>query len=75
MENLTERIKIDPAICTGKPCIAGTRIPVHIILDLLAADESTAGILRAYPGLSPDDIKACLQYAADLAEEEAGIMP
>jgi uncharacterized protein (DUF433 family) len=61
---LMERIQIDPAVCSGKPVIAGTRIPVHLILDLLAADETIEGILLAYPGLKADDIKACIKYAA-----------
>lgn len=75
MGNSTERITADPAVLSGKPCIKGTRIPVHIILDLLAADENIEGIIRAYPNLSREDIKACIRYAADLAEEEAGVMP
>jgi uncharacterized protein (DUF433 family) len=75
MEDSRERITADPAVLSGKPCIKGTRIPVHIILDLLAADETVEGILRAYPNLAKDDIKACIRYAADLAEEEAGVMP
>ena len=75
MDDLMERIASDPAVCSGKPCIAGTRIPVHIILDLLAADESVEGILRAYPNIHRDDIRACIRYAAMLAEEEAGVQP
>jgi uncharacterized protein (DUF433 family) len=74
VEDLTGRIAIDPAVCSGKPCIRGTRIPIHIILDLLAADETVDNILRAYPNIERDDVRACIQYAAELAEEEAGIM-
>ena len=68
-----ERITSDPKICSGKPCIRGTRIPAHIILDLLAAGESFEGIKKAYPNITDEDIKACLNYAAILADEEAGV--
>jgi uncharacterized protein (DUF433 family) len=47
---------------------------VHIILDLLAAGESYEGIRRAYPHITDDDIRACISYAASLAEEEAGVL-
>ena len=73
MEDFRDRIKADSEVCSGKPCISGKRIPVHIILDLLAADETFEGILRAYPNIERDDIRACIRYAADLAEEEAGV--
>jgi len=68
-----ERITSDSKVCSGKPCIKGTRIPVHIILDLLAAGESYEGIKQAYPSLTDADIRACLSYAAVLADDEAGI--
>jgi uncharacterized protein (DUF433 family) len=69
----TKRIVSDPRICNGKPCIQGTRIPVHIILDLLAAGETHENIFLAYPHIKGKDITACLQYAAFLADEEAGV--
>jgi len=68
-----ERITSDSKVCSGKPCIKGTRIPVHIILDLLATGESYEGIKQAYPNLTDADIRACLSYAAVLADDEAGI--
>ncbi|GAB5047318.1 DUF433 domain-containing protein [Thermodesulfovibrio sp. TK110] len=68
-----ERISVDPQICSGKPCIKGTRIPVHIILELLASGESFENIKKAYPNITDEDIKACLNYAAVLADEEAGV--
>lgn len=68
------RIVSDPNICSGKPCIKGTRIPVHIILDLLAAGEDFNGINKAYPNIEKKDIQSCLRYAALMAEEEAGIV-
>ncbi|MFV1951848.1 MAG: DUF433 domain-containing protein [Nitrospinota bacterium] len=73
MNKLIERIVYDPNICNGKPCIKGTRIPVHIILDLLAAGENFEGIKKAYPNITDEDIRACLTYASVLADEEAGI--
>ena len=68
--NWKDRISIAPAICHGKPCIKGTRIMVSIILDYLKAGESTAAILKQYPTLKEDDIRAALSYAAWLAHEE-----
>lgn len=73
MKLKTNRIISDPGICSGKPCIKGTRIPVHIILGLLAAGETQDNILRAYPHITVEDITACLEYAAFLADEEAGV--
>lgn len=73
MNKLIERIVSDPKICSGKPCIKGTRIPVHIILDLLAAGENFEGIKKAYPNITDEDIRACLIYASILANEEAGV--
>ncbi len=63
MVNWRERIKSDPAIMVGKPCIAGTRIPVEVILRKLAADLTIEQILAEYPRLSRDDILAALAYA------------
>lgn len=74
MNKLSDRILCDPQICSGKPCIKGTRIPVHIILGLLAAGENPDGIKEAYPNVTDEDIRACLNYAAILADEEAGII-
>jgi uncharacterized protein (DUF433 family) len=64
------RITIDPAICTGKPCIRGLRFPVARLLGLLAAGESREHILEAYPYLESGDIDEVLRYAAFLAEDE-----
>ncbi len=64
------RITIDPAICTGKPCIRGLRFPVARLLGLLAAGESRQQILASYPYLESEDIDEALRYAAGLAEDE-----
>ena len=74
MNKLIKRIVCDPKICSGKPCIKGTRIPVHIILDLFASGESFDGIKKAYPNIKDEDIRACLYYASILADEEAGVI-
>ncbi len=65
-----ERITIDPAVCTGKPCIRGLRFPVSRLLGLLAAGETKETILRAYPYLESADIDEALVYATCLAEDE-----
>lgn len=65
-----KRIRVDPDICHGKPCIKGTRIMVSVILDYLKAGETVAAILREYPGLTDADIRAALAYAAWLAHQE-----
>lgn len=66
---LSERIVVDPAILAGKPVIRGTRLAVELILELLAAGQSESEILANYPGLTHEDILACLAYASYLAHE------
>ncbi len=66
---LSERIVVDPKILAGKPVIRGTRLAVEFILELLAAGQSETDILANYPGLTRDDILACLAYASYLAHE------
>ena len=70
-----ERIKIDPAIAHGKACIAGTRVPVSVILDNLAAGISVDEILTSYPSLDRLDIQAAIEYAAEIARERQIILP
>ena len=64
------RITIDPAVCTGKPCVRGLRFPVARLLGLLAAGETRETILAGYPYLEAEDIDEALRYAAFLAEDE-----
>ena len=71
---LLERIAIEPGIMHGQPCIEGTRIPVYLILNLLAGGMSEAEILEDYPDLVKKDIQACMKYASILAEEEMGVL-
>jgi len=65
-----ERITIDPAVMTGKPCIRGLRFPVSRLLGLLASGETRESIVAAYPYLEAEDIDEALRYAAYLAEDE-----
>ena len=68
-ESLLDRIVADPAICHGRPCIRGHRIWVSFIVDLLAEGLTAEQILQQYPGLQPDDIRACIAYAAEMTRE------
>lgn len=70
MSSWQDRIKADKQICHGKPCIAGTRIMVSVILDNLAAGLSGEEIVKEYPPLTHDDVNAAMAYAAELAREE-----
>ena len=65
-----DRIVVDPGICHGQACIKGTRIPVSVILDCLAEGMSEKEILKEYPALAAQDIKAAIEYAALLSKEE-----
>jgi len=65
-----ERITIDPEILVGKPVIKGTRLAVEFIIDLLAQGWTEEEILRNYPGLTREDIRACLQYASEVLRTE-----
>lgn len=65
-----ERISIDPKVCHGQACVKGTRIPVHLVVRMLANGDSVADLLADYPSLSQEDVMACLEYAAELTEEQ-----
>lgn len=64
------RITINPAVCSGKPCVRDLRFPVSRLLGLLASGETKESILKSYPYLAAEDIDEALRYAACLAEEE-----
>ena len=74
--NYQDRIVIDPAIRSGKPCICGTRVTVYNILEYLAGGMSEEQILRDFPALTREDVRAALEFAADrerkLATSTAG---
>jgi len=64
-------IAVDPSILTGKPVVKGTRLAVEFVLGLLAQGWSEAAIMRNYPGLTHEQILACVAYAqARLSEEK-----
>lgn len=68
---MIERITVNPEIHFGKPCIAGTRITVQSVLELLDEGISFDEIVQDYyPDLAPDDIRACIQYAIALIAAE-----
>jgi len=64
-----ERITVNPEILGGKPVIRGTRLAAELILELLAAGETESDLMENYPGLTRQDILACLAYASYLAHE------
>jgi uncharacterized protein (DUF433 family) len=70
LEYLGGRITVHPDLCNGKPTIRGKRLTVQTVLEFLAAGESREEILRQYPFLEPEDIDACLRFAARLMEHQ-----
>jgi len=66
---LRERIATDPAVCHGAATIRGTRVPVAVVLDNLAAGLTAEDIVNEYPSLDADDVRAALAYAADVTRE------
>ena len=66
-----ERISVNPNICGGKPCIKGTRIPVYMVLELIEEGVSFDDILKNYyPHITKEDVKACIEYAKAIVENE-----
>jgi uncharacterized protein (DUF433 family) len=68
--NWEGRIVIDPEILCGKPVVKGTRLAVEFIVDLLAQGWTAADVLKNYPGVTQDDILACLAYASAILHAE-----
>ena len=67
-QELADRITSNPAQCGGRPCIRGMRIRVTDIIEMLADGVSATEILADFPDLEPEDIRACLLYAAQRTE-------
>jgi uncharacterized protein (DUF433 family) len=65
-----ERIAVDSAVLTGKPVVKGTRLAVELIVELLAQGWTESEILTNYPGLTREDIQACLGYASAVLHAE-----
>ena len=70
-----DHISVDPQVMHGVACIAGTRIPVSVVLDNLAAGIGMDELLASYPSLTPEAVRAALAYAADLASERVLSLP
>jgi uncharacterized protein (DUF433 family) len=62
------RISVDPAVCGGRPTVAGTRMRVTDILEMLASGANEEEIVRDFPYIKVEDIRACLAYAAGAAD-------
>jgi uncharacterized protein (DUF433 family) len=75
MTNWRDHITVDPEICHGKACFRGTRVLVAVILDNIAAGETQDSVLKSYPSLTSDSIRAAIAYAADLAKERVVALP
>ena len=73
MEDLLDRITVDADVLVGKPVIKGTRIPVYLIVELVANGVATKEILKEYPRLKEEDIKAALLYASKLVKSEVTV--
>lgn len=65
-----DRIEVNPKVLVGKPIVRGTRISVELVLEMIAAGVSKAEILDNYPGLTAEDIRACVAYAAEIVASE-----
>ena len=73
--NWRDHIETNPNVCHGKACIKGTRIMVSVVLDNLAAGISEREILKSYPALTEEGIRAAVAYAAELARERVVPIP
>ncbi len=71
-DSILARVRVDPQICSGRPYIRGTRIHIAIILDALTEGLTPAEILEHYPVLDLDDIRAAVDYASKLAQQNGG---
>jgi uncharacterized protein (DUF433 family) len=68
---MKERISVSPQVHFGKPCVAGTRISVQSVLEMVRERLSFSQIIQDYyPDLEPEDIRACIQYAIDVVAVE-----
>ena len=73
--NWRDYISVDPAVTHGTACVAGTRIPVSVVLDNLASGMSAEELLTQYPSLTREAVAAALAYAAELARERVIALP
>jgi uncharacterized protein (DUF433 family) len=68
--NWRDRIVVDADVLVGKPVVKGTRISVELVVDLLARGYTKEHILQQYDHLTPEDVQACLAYAAEILQSE-----
>jgi len=68
--NWRDHISLDTAVLAGKPVVTGSRLAVDFIVGLLGQGWTEADVLRNYPGITHDDITACLQYASEILQSE-----
>ncbi len=73
-EQLLEMISLDAAVCHGQPCIRGTRVLVTVVLDALAAGHSPADIVRDYPRIDENGVRAAVAYASWIAKQEIHVL-
>lgn len=69
-----ERITADPRILVGKPVVRGTRLSVEFLLGIMGDGWPTEDILDSYPGLTIEDLRACLKFASELAGKERVVL-
>jgi uncharacterized protein (DUF433 family) len=67
--NWREHITVDPNVCHGKACVKGTRVLVSVILDNLAAGSRPEELIKSYPSVKVEDVRAVMAYAAEVARE------
>ena len=65
------RIALDPTVCNGRPVVKGTRIAVQTVLEFLGAGDAIEDVLEEYPGLTREDVMACLQFSSRLMGKAA----
>jgi uncharacterized protein (DUF433 family) len=72
---MSERIVFHPDICNGRPVVRGTRITAQTVIEFLAAGDSVEDVLAEYPGLTREDVQACLDYASRLMGNHYSVVP
>lgn len=75
MDELLNRISVDPQVCFGKPCIRGTRIWVSLLLDFLAGGASVDDVLEQYPQLVREDVLSAIAYGAEMSRQRFVDLP
>lgn len=75
MNDLLNRISVDPQVCGGRPCVRGTRVWVSLLLDFLASGSSMEEILGEYPQLTREDLLAAIAYGAEMSRERFVDLP